>query len=161
MDTITSGRRKKGGFPTVLVVLLVAFLAVGGYAWYSTKKKHDAALAYCGATAYQTWRTQFNEATQDFDRTAEAAGLSPRMNLAPLILRMSDAKAKAEALTPIPCAADGAKLVTDSMVKRIDGFSLFAVNGDEIRVQHLLRTGKKDGDQGAQLIFNAEPKTVK
>lgn len=152
---------KKAGFPTVLVALLVSAVAVGGYAWHSTKKKHDAALAYCGAAQYKTWRIQFNEASQDFERTAEAAGLAPRMTLAPLILRMSDAKAKAEALAPVPCAADGAKLIVSSMKKRIEGFSLFAMSGDEIRIQVLFRDGLKDIQNGAQLVLNAEQKTVK
>lgn len=165
MTTLAMRRPKKIQRPWLLICMASAAVVLAGYGgyahWSAEKQKREAALAYCGAAAYQSWRGRFTDAAQEFERVAAAALLTPRATLAPLVLRMSEAKARTEALTPIPCAAGGAKIVTQAMALRIEAYSRFAIGKEDDGVFKALRKSQADAMAGAQAIEAAALKTVK
>lgn len=83
------------------------------------------------------------------------------MTLAPLVLRMSEAKAKAEALAPVPCAADGAKIVTQAMELRMDAFRQFALSQQNEDTAKALQKSQADLVMGMGMIEAATLEVIK
>lgn len=150
-------------FPLRRLLFAAVAVLVGGasFAAFTAYSKRQAALEYCGADRFAAWSREFHDIAGEFDRVAAAAGIAPRMTVAPLILRMSEAHAKAVKLPDVPCAAEGAKLLRRSMASKIEAMHSFALQQGDAAVGALIENANTDAAKGGELIESAARRTVK
>jgi predicted nucleic acid-binding Zn-ribbon protein len=153
---------KRSPLPWVLAGLaLLAGGGVYGYSAFDKHQRHQAALAHCGAVAHAKWEGEFKAAVAEFDRAADAAKLSPRMTLAPMLLRMSEAKAKVAAVPAVPCADAAAKAMVLSMDYRIKAFELFALQRPEQDVANAFELAQAAGSDAAGMLAEVKKQLIR
>lgn len=116
-------------------------------------QQRQAALAFCGKIELAAWEESSKPAFEQVDRAVKAAGLAPRIALAPLILRLSEARAEVKKLPPPPpCAAEAFKLLQRSMELREDALVSFASKeGDAVVSAAFIRAEKTSQEAFSKL----------
>jgi hypothetical protein len=141
--------------------LTVLFLGVAGAVlWFGHDawEKRQEAVRQCGKAHFDAWRPGFVGLVQQHDRIVDAASTAPRINLAPMILQMTEVEAKAAEAVPPPCAAKAQELTISAMSARSAAFKSFALKEGQERFDQLVSKARSDALEGARLLEEAEAK---
>lgn len=109
---------RNAGISTILVLVIVAVLAVAGYAYHSNSKRQelDAAMA------------QLNEQAKLWDDANRVAAATSRIALPTQINNMQGIKRNVESLTLPACLRDTQQNLAGAMDAAIQGYLAFMAN---------------------------------
>ena len=142
----------------ICALLLVSYY---GYERYNVYKQRQADLAYCSKIELAAWEEKIKPGLEQFDRAAKAASVAPRIALAPLILRLSEARAEVKKLAPPPpCAAESLQLLQQAMELREDAFISFARQEGEFTVSSVFREAEAKSQAAFAKLAEARARSV-
>jgi hypothetical protein len=140
----------------------VGFAGYYAYLKFTAYQRHQAELAFCSQVALDEWIEKTKPGLEQFDRASRAASVAPRITLAPLILKLSEARAEFKKLpAPPPCAAEVFKLFQRSMELREQALLSFASRDSESTVASELYQAQKASQDAFTMLAEARAKAVK
>lgn len=162
----TATAPKNGNRTMALVALLiVCVIGAGGYFGHERYKLYEqrqAELSHCSETALAAWQDRMKPALEQFDRTAKAAGVAPRITLAPLILKLAEARAEAKKIPPPPpCATEAVGLLHQAMERKEDAWIKFARNDGDSAVTRAMYEAERTLESAFTKLAEARAKAVK
>lgn len=140
-------------------IIVASYYAYHRYMAYEQRK---AGLAFCSEAELVIWQEKVKQTLGQFDRASKAAGVAPRIALAPLILRLSEARAEVDKVPPPPpCAAEAFKLLRHAMALREDAFLAFARQEGQTTVSASMYEAEKESEAAISKLAEAHANAVK
>ena len=149
----------------IWILLSAGSIIVAGYYTYDryiAYEQHKAGLAFCSEAELAIWQERVQQTLGQFDRASKAASVAPRIALAPLILRLSEARAEVDKVPPPPpCAAEALKLLRHAMVLREDAFLAFARQEGQTTVSAAMYEAERESEAAISKLAEVRAKAVK